>query len=752
MSAAMQFRPQTGTHHDGRQGTIDPISGGLWVPNDDGGLDLEEHWQAPPVDSESHTANLVHAMGAMELGKLANDIWVGISSDDRSRQGYLDMTAKAVDMLGVYLKQPGQGTTESPLEGMSTIDNPLLLDCCIGFQADMMGEMLPASGPAKIRNDGDGKFDPLANALETDFNHWTTNTATEYYPDTDRALFAIGLIGGIVKKVYRCPTRKRPVSETVYLQDLIVNATATDLDNAVRVTHQTKIINVDLLKLQDDGLYANVPVGTPIHRVSQADEAGAAALGISTVAPDLPADYEHTIWECYTKLKLFDDKEPSPYRITIERDSQQALEIRRNWREHDEKRTPRKVFVLWPYLHTHLGFYPLGLFHLLGNTNMGLTALWRMSLDAVMLGNFPGGLASETVGKQQNTNIRVPPGGLAPIQTNGKPIQECVMPLPFKGLEPAMLPLIEALQGIGQKLGGRAEIQIGEGTQNAPVGTVLALIEQAMKPVAAVAKRLHQAQSAEFTMLLDLFREDPQSFWRDNPEPAHPWDEQSLLQAFKSFDLVPVSDPNTPSQMHRVAKALMVFQMAQAAPTLFRLLPTARWLLQQVKIGNVDQLLVSDQEFAQAQAAQAQAAQQGKPAAGGGQNPAIQMQGLQLKAQIAQQAAQQKAQEQAAQLQAQQLDEQQHQREIQAKAQEALVESQDRAADRASRERVANTRVQIERDKLAAEQAQQARDQAHDLGTQALDHAHAAGEAHLDRTQQALQAGMGGADGGTAKD
>ena len=507
------------------------------------------------------------------------------------------------------------------------------------------------------------------------------------------------------------------------------------------MTHQTKIINVDLKRLQDLDLYADVPVGTPVHVISRADEAGAAALGISVSAPDLPADYEHTLWECYTKLKLFDDDEPSPYRVTIEKDSQQILEVRRNWREGDDERRPRKVFVLWPYLHTHLGFYPLGLFHLLGNTNMALTALVRMAIDASMLGNFPGGLVAEGMGKQQNTNIRVPLGALAPVQTNGKPIGECIAHLPYGGLQPTMLALIEALQGVGQKLGGRADVQVGEGTQNAPVGTVLALIEQAMKPVAAVAKRLHQAQAAEFKLLLDLFREDPEAFWRDNPSPKGQWDEQTLIQALDQFDLVPVSDPNTPSQMHRVSKALMVFQMAQAAPTLFKLPATARWLLQQVKVGNASELLVSDQEFQAAQAAAAQQAGAGRPGASPGANPAIQQQEMQLKAQIAQEQAQARAAQDAAHLQEQQLDADQHQREIQARAQEALVESQDRAADRASRERVANTRVMIEREKLAAAQAAQDRNQVHQSG-----------EAHLDRAQDALTAGMGGGDGGTTED
>ena len=228
MSAVIQLpAPQEATHFDGRQGTLDPATGGLWVPDEAGGLELVNDWQSPPKESKSHTGNLVYKLSTMELSQMASDLWRGISADDRSRAEYLDMTAEAISMLGIRLELPGSPGSDAPLDGMSRVRNPLLLDCVIGFQADTMGELLPAAGPAKIRNDGPGELDPLATALEGDFNHYLTAVATEYYPDTDRGIFAIGLIGGIVKKVYRCPTRRRPVSEVVYLQDIIVNASAT---------------------------------------------------------------------------------------------------------------------------------------------------------------------------------------------------------------------------------------------------------------------------------------------------------------------------------------------------------------------------------------------------------------------------------------------------------------------------------------------------------------------------------------------
>jgi hypothetical protein len=736
MSNVAPLRPKTATHHDGREGTIDPQTGGLWVPTSEGGLELADNWRTPESESKSHTGNLAIGMDSVTMGALADEVCRGIEADYRSGAEYRDMTAEAVLMLGIKLYKPGEGGTDAPMEGMSSVRNPLLLDCVIGFQSDTMGEMLPASGPAKIRNDGDERIDPLADALEQDFNHYLTVTATEYYPDTDRGLFSVGHIGGIVKKVYTCARRKRPVSECVYLKDIIVNSEATDLDNAIRVTHQTTIIAQDLQAMIDEKIYAPVALGSPVYDPDVVTRAGAEQLGVQLSQPELDPDRPHTIWECYTKKKLFDDEEASPYRITVDKDSRQILEIRRNWEEDDKTRKPLKVFVMWPYLLTSLGFYPLGLFHLLCNTNMALTACWRMGQDASMYGNFPGFLYAEGFGKQQTNLVRVPPGSGAPVQTNGQPIQQVVMPLPYKGLEATMIPWIEQMQAVGQKLGGRAEIQVGEGRQDAPVGTTLAMIEQAMKPVAAVAKRLHTAQAEEFKLLLRLFRKDPEAFWRDNPSPAHPWDEQKLLAALDQFDLVPVSDPNTPSQMHRVAKALMVFQMAQAAPTLFEPPVTAKWLLSQIKVDPVAAGLKTPEKYASDMAAQQQAMAQQAGAQGKTTSPAelaSKEKIAGMKAQSDQTDAQLKLQEQAAEAAT-------AEKEIQARAQEALVESQDRAADRASTERIAELHLAADREKTQAGLASDAADRQHQAGMAQQAQAHEETNAAADRAHESVAA------------
>jgi hypothetical protein len=58
-----------------------------------------------------------------------------------------------------------------------------------------------------------------------------------------------------------------------------------------------------------------------------------------------------------------------------------------------------------------LGFYDIGLIHILGNTTNALTAAWREMLDAGMFANFPGFLYRKLMGRQNTNEFRVPPGG-----------------------------------------------------------------------------------------------------------------------------------------------------------------------------------------------------------------------------------------------------------------------------------------------------------------------------------------------------
>ena len=257
----------------------------------------------------------------------------------------------------------------------------------------------------------------------------------------------------------------------------------------------------------------------------------------------------------------------------------------------------------------------MGLLHILGNTTNGLTAVWRELLDAGMYSNFPGFLYAKTSGRQNSNIFRVPPGGGAQIDTAGMPIQQAVMPLPYKEPSGALAAFAETISQYGQRLGGTAEMQVGEGKAEAPVGTMLAMIEQSQKLLNSVHKRMHAAQADEFQLLAQCFREHPESFWQRNKRPANKWSEKTFLDALDNYELVPQADPNTASHIQRVMKVTALVQMAQTAPTLYNLEAVNREALLTLGWNNANSLLRDQVNNPQPPDPQAQAAQMAGQAA-----------------------------------------------------------------------------------------------------------------------------------------
>jgi hypothetical protein len=259
--------------------------------------------------------------------------------------------------------------------------------------------------------------------------------------------------------------------------------------------------------------------------------------------------------------------------VTIDASTKEILSIARNYdeptgEEGDELPEARQNFVKYTFV-PGMGFYDIGLLHILGNTTNAVTAAWRELLDSGMYSNFPGFLMADT-GARQNTNIfRVPPGGGALVKTGGLPINQAIMPLPYKEPSAPLMTLVQNIVETGQRVGGTSELQVGEGRQDAPVGTTLALIDQATKILNSVHKRLHASQAEEFQLLVRCFREHPDSFWKKIRNPQEQWNDQLLMKALSDYELVPQADPNTASQTQRMMKVMALKQLQQANPGMY---------------------------------------------------------------------------------------------------------------------------------------------------------------------------------------
>lgn len=564
----------------------DPETHSIAIEQDDGGVTIK--FGANPDDDDDFEGddkfyeNLADKVEPWVLMQISSDLEQGIESDDDSRSMWKQTRVAGYDLLGLEINTPtGDVTTSSaPLEGMSTVRHPLLLEAVLRFQANAYNELLPPGGPARIRNDGDENVetDDTAAAFEKEFNSYLTTRAPEYYPDTDAALFKVGFGGCAFKKIYKCPIRRRPVSETVDPDDMIVSDDATDIQSAARVTHRIKMRPSILKRMQIIGAYRRVDLGIPYD--DDDDPVSDKKHEIEGISPSnmRPEDAEYTVYECYCELDIegFEHEQdgektglPLPYKVTMERDSGEILEIRRNWIDGDEMYMPRRPFVKYPCIRA-FGFYDIGFVHILGNTTMALTAAWRLGLDAGMFANFPGFLyaADQMIAKQKTNQFRIPPGGGVGINIGDRPIGDVVMKLPYTSPDAGFQQFLQGIQDVGERLGGTATTA-SDMNAEIPVGTMMAMIDEAGRVQSRVHAVLTHAQAEELQMLVDLFREDPEALWRGNPNPEFEWTKELARQALEKYTLVPVAEPQTPSQTHRIMKAQGLRQASLERPELY---------------------------------------------------------------------------------------------------------------------------------------------------------------------------------------
>lgn len=553
---------------------VDPETGTVEERQPDGGVIVKLDAKKASEDDDDGDGwfdNLVAKVDSGILGGLSNELYEAIEADDKSRQPSLLNHVRGFELLGTKLEEPSSGVGED-IAGMSRVTNPLLLEAVLKSWANSSAELLPASGPVKIASVGDEtqNEDNLAETLQKAMNYYLTKVAKEYYPDTSHMLlWGTSFKGAGFKKVYRCPMRRRPVSESVDAKDLIVSDTAKDFASCARITHQIPMRQSVMKRMKLIGAYRDVTLTQPTAEPNPVAEAIAAIQGVDA-KPSRPEDMPYQIYETQCELdipqfapdKFKDEGIPLPYLVTMDKDTRQILAICRDWEEEDEECQRQQMYVRFPYV-PGPGFYCTGLLNILGNASAAMTAAWREALDTGMFANFPAGLISKLGGRQNSSTFRLAPGEYQAIETNGMPISQIVMGLPFKDITPGLLALIDKITEQARSLGGAAEMPAGEGLANVPVGTMMAQIEQATKVMASAHKGMHQAMSEEITLLVELFRRHPEDFWRQNK--AWPKDfrtQEKLVEALDAFQLVPVSDPNVPSHLHRVAKALGLVQLS----------------------------------------------------------------------------------------------------------------------------------------------------------------------------------------------
>jgi hypothetical protein len=566
------------------------------TPTEDGGVEINfEPGAYNQAQSENHFDNLAELLPEDVLGPLGSELNSNYMDYKESRKEWEHTYITGLDLLGFKY----ENRTE-PFAGAAGATHPVLAEAVTQFQALAYKELLPADGPVRTQIIGapTPEKEMQSERVKEYMNWQLMDQMKEYEPEFDQMLFYLPLAGSAFKKIYYDALLGRAVSKFVPAEDLVVPYSATSLEDATAVIHVVKTSQNDLRKQQVNGFYRDIELGEPADVESELDKKERELEGIQkTQNEDL-----YNVLEFHIDLDLegFEDRDDEgeftgiklPYIVTIEEATREVLSIRRNYEPADPLKKKISYFVHFKFL-PGLGFYGFGLIHMIGGLSRTATAALRSLLDAGTLSNLPAGFKMRGIRIRDDAQA-IAPGEFRDVDAPGGNIKDAFMALPFKEPSQTLLQLMGVVVSAGQRFASIADLQVGDGNQQAAVGTTVALLERGSRTMSAIHKRIYVSLKHEFKMLGRIFK---------TYLPAeYPYDvvggtRQIKQQDFDDkIDILPIADPNIFSQSQRISIAQAELQLAQSNPQMHNMYNAYRAMYEALGVKNIDTILVQPEK------------------------------------------------------------------------------------------------------------------------------------------------------------
>jgi hypothetical protein len=531
--------------------------------------------------------NLAEELDDKLLIEIAGELLGDFEDDVSARKDWIQTYVDGLELLGMRIEE----RTE-PWEGACGVYHPLLSEALVKFQAETIMETFPAAGPVKTQIVGKETPEKKDAALrvQDDMNYQLTDVMTEYRPEHERMIWGLGLSGNAFKKVYFDPSLNRQVSMFIPAEDIVVPYGASSLEQSPRVTHVMRKTENEVKRLQHAGFYKDVDLGEASSSLDEVEKKIAEKMGFRATTDD-----RYKLLEMHVDLDLegFEDKEDGkatgialPYVVTIDKDSQTILSIRRNWRPEDETHQKRQHFVHYGYV-PGFGFYCFGLIHLVGAFAKSGTSLIRQLVDAGTLSNLPGGFKTRGL-RIKGDDTPIAPGEWRDADVPSGALKDNLMSLPYKEPSQVLYSLLGTIVEEGRRFASAADMKISDMSANSPVGTTLAILERTLKVMSAVQSRIHYSMKQELKLLKEIIRDYTPEDYDYEPEEGSPKAKQS------DYDLVtviPVSDPNAATMAQKIVQYQAVLQLAQGAPQIYNMPQLHRQMLEVLGIRNPQKLI-----------------------------------------------------------------------------------------------------------------------------------------------------------------
>lgn len=552
------------------------------------GLDGEPILEFTQEEAEDEfNANLAEELDGGTLESLASDIVADIDNDLSSRKDWEKMYKDGITLLGLKFEE----RTE-PWDGACGVFHPMITEAVVRFQSETIMETFPAAGPVKtkiIGRDTPEKKEAAVRVQE-DMNYQLTEKMTEYRSEHEKLLWNLPSAGSAFKKVYYDPSLERQVAIFVPAEDIIIPYGTSELNTCHRLTHRMRKTKNELIKLMKAGFYRDVDLGEPQKFQTDIQERKDKETGFSASYDD-----RFELFEVHVNLDLpgYEDEEDGdptgialPYVVTIVRGTNEILSIRRNWKEDDDLKLKRQHFVHYQYIPGY-GAYGFGLFHLIGGFAKSATSIMRQLVDAGTLSNLPGGLKARGL-RIKGDDTPIAPGEFRDVDLGSGNIRDNILPLPYKEPSAVLAGLMDKIVEEGRRFAATADLKVADMSNQAPVGSTLAILERTLKVMSAVQARVHYALKQELQLIAGIIRDYTPEEYTYEPDEGAP---SAKYSDYRDVDILPVSDPNAATLSQRVVQYQAVIQLASTAPQIYNMPLLHRQMLEVLGIKQADKLV-----------------------------------------------------------------------------------------------------------------------------------------------------------------
>lgn len=549
-----------------------------------------------------HHENLADSLDDSILQKISGKLLEGIQQDISSRSEWEAAFNKGMDYLGFKVQE----FRDYPFSRCCSVFDSTLATALLRFWSTARAELFPAKGPAnyEIHGESTEELENQGGKVMKFLNHYLTKVDKDYYPDSERLLMYLGIVGCAFRKVYTDPMTERPKARFIDPQDFIVNNLCRSILSSDRLTHAEYLSKREVMLREKSGYFRDVelPDSDDDDNFDSSDTTKVVKKneGITPGTGENKSLFK--FYEVHTDLDLdgFEDlgKDskkagmPLPYIVTICVNNKRIVSIRRNWIEGDPLFNRIEYFVQYNYL-PGFGIYGIGLAQLLGSNAIALTSILRQLVDSGTLKNFPGGLKAKGL-RVENNNKAIGPSEFWDVETGGMPIRDAIMLMPYAEPSQVLKELRNEIIQQTQQIAGTAETQIPESNAETPVGTTLAMIEVANKVQSSVLRSLHMSLGHELELLYKLFSE--------NITP-HEFLTQGNIYQISSEDfnenikIIPVSDPNLTTSTQRILRAEAILRLAQSAPELHDMRNAYHRMYSAMNVSDIEALLIPEKNI-----------------------------------------------------------------------------------------------------------------------------------------------------------